>query len=241
SKLHVSLGHETAMAQLTAAVPGAAAPTSAGRASSANTWTRPACGTARLACTPCWSPASATVIVSKLDVDINQNVCRIAMHGRRWSCSTSADYRTGSAAPKLVRSLPAKVSARPAGPGQQGRIERLIRAERQVHSPHVGALSDEFCQRYGGGKRAKKRRQRRRTGASEPVASSTDGLLDYESALFLDLFHQDGLASSRRPLPAPAGRPAHPPLLRPGPPWWLVVNARPDEAAFYAEYVERAC
>ncbi|PAA93090.1 hypothetical protein BOX15_Mlig023716g3, partial [Macrostomum lignano] len=59
--------------------------------------------------------------------------------------------------------------------------------------------------------------------------------------LFLDLFHQDGLAVlgaglCPHRLAAQLIRlysdPAH--LV-------LVVNARPDEAAFYAEYVERAC
>uniref|UniRef100_A0A1I8JLS6 ERCC4 domain-containing protein n=1 Tax=Macrostomum lignano TaxID=282301 RepID=A0A1I8JLS6_9PLAT len=254
-------------------------------------------GTARLACTPCWSlraacsgncnltqaltywgivnldsrplaywgiaPPSATVIVSKLDVDINQNVCRIAMHGRplellnlrptiallqlpklvrvyRQSVGEAGWTGSRTPTPVVVTGLFRKETALDVfiglqvslSTGQQGRIEGSFGQSGKCTVRMSEPLSDEFCQRYGGGKRAKKRRQRGdgRLGAGR-VYRRPAGLRERAVPGPLSPGRLSG--PRRRPLPHRLAAqlirlysdPAH--LV-------LVVNARPDEAAFYA-------
>uniref|UniRef100_A0A1I8FQ47 ILEI domain-containing protein n=1 Tax=Macrostomum lignano TaxID=282301 RepID=A0A1I8FQ47_9PLAT len=83
--------------------------------------------------------------------------------------------------------------------GQQGRIEGSFGQSGKCTVRMSEPLSDEFCQRYGAASAPKKApaaatAPRSRSSRILHLATSTDGLLDYESALFLDLFHQDGLA-----------------------------------------------
>uniref|UniRef100_A0A1I8FI84 ERCC4 domain-containing protein n=1 Tax=Macrostomum lignano TaxID=282301 RepID=A0A1I8FI84_9PLAT len=106
-------------------------------------------------------------------------------------------------------------TVRPCPQRQQGRIEGSWDSGRAASAITVRmseplSVRNFLASAYGGGKRAPKKgakRRRRRLGSRVRVCLtskrllSTDGLLlDYESALqmFLDLFHQDGLAVPRR-------------------------------------------